>query len=96
MVELHTDRNAGFLCRLYHYGANLFERRNVLVQLRVGDDLGEPSFSAASITAIQTFQIGCIVKAPTAHFLSSAIARISFRLTSIYEPLLLLLTIGSP
>ena len=60
MIELHTNRNAGFLCRLYHYGTNLFERRNVLVQLRMGDDHRCTEFLRRVDHCDQTFQIGCI------------------------------------
>ena len=60
MIELYTDRHAGLLCRLHHYRTDLFERRNTLVQLRVGDDHRRTQLLSRIDHSQQTFQIGRI------------------------------------
>ena len=57
MIQMDADGNLGVLCRLHHHGADLGERGNILVQLRVGDDDGDVQLFRCGNHRIDTFQI---------------------------------------
>ena len=69
MVEVHADRHFGGLRGFHHHGSDLFEGRNLLVELRMGDDDRHIQLFRCSQHRIHTLKVRGVEGADRAFFL---------------------------